>query len=352
MTSIESVEHLHASAGWRNYHYLKITTTDGVVGWAEYDEALRAPGVTSVIEQLEPHVIGQPVDDVEAITTRLATLTRPAPGSAVGMGIGAIENAVLDAKARSLGVPCYSLLGGKVRDRIRVYWSHCATWRISFPQWFGNEINHIDQVSELGAEVKDSQFTALKTNIFRYDDAGKPRSWMPGFGLQNEPAMNVERPILNDMRRHLAALREGTGPDIDILIDLNFNAHTEGYLRIARELANLDLFWLEIDHDSAEGLARVRSASTNAISGGETLFGTKGFMPYFKAGALGRGDHRLDLERHVAVNEDRRRGSRQRCQRRTAQLLRPPMHDDERPFRGCGAELAHYGDRHRPPRLG
>ncbi len=289
MSTIASIDHLHASAGWRNYHYLKLTTNDGVAGWAEYDEALRSPGVTAVIDRLAPHVIGRSVHDIEGITTRLGTLTRPAPGSAVTMGIGAIENAVLDAKARTLGVPCYSLLGGKVRDRIRVYWSHCGTWRISLPQFYGNAIDHIDQVVELGAEVKESPFGALKTNIFRYDADGRPRSWFPGFGNPDEPGLNVEREILRNIRRHLEALREGAGPDTDILIDLNFNARPEGYLRIVRELADLDLFWIEIDCDSAEGLSRVRAASTNAISGGETLFGSKGFLPFFQQGSLDVG---------------------------------------------------------------
>jgi L-alanine-DL-glutamate epimerase-like enolase superfamily enzyme len=44
----------------------------------------------------------------------------------VAEAMGAIENALLDAKAKRLGVPCYELLGGKQRDRIRLYWSHCA----------------------------------------------------------------------------------------------------------------------------------------------------------------------------------------------------------------------------------
>lgn len=284
--TIAQIEHLHAGAGWRNYHYLKLTTSDGVVGWAEYDEALRAPGATSVIDQLTPHAVGRPIDDIERLTNRLATLTRAAAGSAVSMAIGAIENAALDAKARTLGVPCYSLLGGKVRDQIRVYWSHCATWRIGLPQWYGNEINHIDQVVELGAEVRESQFTALKTNIFDYDSNGVPRGWFPGFGQPDDPALNVERSVLRNIRRHLEALQEGAGPDVDLLMDINFNARTEGLLRIVKELNDFDMFWLEIDHDSAEGLARVREASSSAISGGETLFGTKEFLPHFQAGSL------------------------------------------------------------------
>ncbi len=72
--------------------------------------------------------------------------TRPAAGGVVALALGAIENALLDVKAKALGVPCYELLGGKIRDRIRVYWSHCATWRINHPAWFKPAITDLDGV--------------------------------------------------------------------------------------------------------------------------------------------------------------------------------------------------------------
>ena len=88
------------------------------------------------------------------------------------------------------------------------------------------------------------------------------------------------------MAAFLDAFRDGAGEDMDLLLDLNFNARTEGYLRIARALADHDLFWMEIDIDSAEGLARIREQARCAISGGETLFGVRQFLPYFQAGSL------------------------------------------------------------------
>ena len=69
----------------------------------------------------------------ERIFAELSAATRPATGGVVALALGAIENALLDAKGKLLGVPCYELLGGKIRDRVRVYWSHCATWRINHP---------------------------------------------------------------------------------------------------------------------------------------------------------------------------------------------------------------------------
>ncbi|MDH4148611.1 MAG: mandelate racemase/muconate lactonizing enzyme family protein, partial [Acidimicrobiia bacterium] len=115
---------------------------------------------------------------------------------------------------------------------------------------------------------------------------GKLRGWLPGFGTPYEPGLNVERDTLRDLHRLLEAFIDGAGPDVDILLDLNFNARTEGYLRAVRSLADLGLFWIEIDTDSADGLALVRSQSPNPISGGETLFGVRGFLPYLQHQAL------------------------------------------------------------------
>jgi galactonate dehydratase len=62
----------------------------------------------------------------------MQALRRTSAGGVVQQAIGAIENALLDVKARALGIPVYELLGGPVRDRIRLYWSHCGTYRVSW----------------------------------------------------------------------------------------------------------------------------------------------------------------------------------------------------------------------------
>src|SRR6202047_1213130 len=118
-------------AGGRRRH--RAAGRAGSGGGSECDEGFGSPGVSAVIERLAGRVIGQPVFDHERIYTELYCLTRPAAGGVVAEGLGAIENALLDAKAKAPGLPCHALLGGKLRDRIRVYWSHCATWRINHP---------------------------------------------------------------------------------------------------------------------------------------------------------------------------------------------------------------------------
>jgi L-alanine-DL-glutamate epimerase-like enolase superfamily enzyme len=282
---VTELEVRRCDAGWRNYYFLKLSTDDGIVGWSEFDEGFGSPGVTAVIERLTPRVVGQSPLDHERIHAELYAATRPAAGGVVAEGLGAIENALLDAKAKALGVPCHVLLGGKLRDRVRVYWSHCATWRISRPEFYPPAITNLDGVRQIGAEARERGFSALKTNIALFDE-GTPRGWVPGFARPFYPELNVERRILRNLRAHLEAIRDGAGPDMDLLLDLNFNAKTEGYLKILREIADIDMFWVEIDSYSPQALGYIRRHSPHPISSCETLLGQREFLPYFGAQSM------------------------------------------------------------------
>lgn len=282
-SKVTSLELLACDAGWRNYQFVKLTTEDRVIGWSEYDDC--SPGVSAAIQRLAGRVVGQNVFQHERIYAELFAATRPAAGGVMTQALGAIENAILDAKAKLLGVPCYELLGGKIRDRIRVYWTHCATWRINDPAWYKPAIETLDGVKAIGREVRDKNFTALKTNIFTYA-GGRPNGWRPGFGLPFQPELNVERKVLRDLRMHLEAIRDGAGPDVDILLDLNFNAKTEGYLKILREIVDLDMFWIELDSFNPEALGFIRRQSSHPISSCETLTGLSEFLPYFREQAI------------------------------------------------------------------
>jgi len=286
-SKVAALETLACDAGWRNYYYVKLRTEDGLVGWSEFDEGFGAPGVGAAIQKLATRVIGQPVGDHERIYAELYALTRPAAGGVVALAMGAIENAMLDAKAKALGVPCYALLGGRMRERIRVYWSHCATWRINHPTWYKPAITDLDGVKAIGREVREKGFTACKTNLFLYDGQKKnPKGWRPGFASPFYPELNVDKPVLRNLCMHLEALRDGAGPDVDLLLDLNFHAKTEGFLKILRAIREFDMFWVEIDSYAPEALAHIRSHSPHPISSCETLLGLRDFMPYFRAQAM------------------------------------------------------------------
>jgi galactonate dehydratase len=276
---------LSCGASWRNYHFVKVTTEDGLVGWSEFDEGFGSPGVGAVIDRLAWRVVGQSAFEHERVITDLQNVTRPGAGGVVGQALGAIENALLEAKAKALQVPCYELLGGAIRDRLRVYWSHCVTWRARRPH-YQPEITDADGVRAIAREVRDRGFTALKTNIFGYDEQGRLHGWAPGFGTPYEPERNAHRDVVRGLRQHLETVREAAGPDVDVLLDLNFNVKPEGCLQILRALEDLGPFWVEFDTLNADALAWLRSRSRVPIASGETLIGLQQFLPFLKRGAM------------------------------------------------------------------
>lgn len=285
---VTAIETMACDAGWRNYFFVKLSTDEGIVGWSEFDEGFGSPGVGAVIEQLSKRLVGYDVFQHERWFAEASCLTRPAPGSVIGQALGALENALLDAKAKALKVPCYELLGGKLRDRVRVYWSHCPTWRINHPKFFGPPVTDLDGVRSSAQEATERGFTALKTNIFLHDE-GAATAWRPGFAVPFQPELNVTPRLIRNIRDHLAALQDGVSPDTEILIDLNFNAKPEGLLRILRAIADVPLLWVEIDSFNPQALAYVRQQSPHPVASCETLFGVRGFLPFLQAQAMDVG---------------------------------------------------------------
>jgi galactonate dehydratase len=284
---IAQIESLHADAGWRTYDFLKITTDDGLVGWSEYNESFGGRGVSAIIDHLVPFLIGKDARAYEAHVALMYAVRRQAAGGAVQQAIGAIENALLDVKARALGIPVYEMLGGPVRDRIRLYWSHCGTYRVSYWQSMDlPPVRTLDDIVALGKEVVAKGYTGLKTNVLLLND-GNPRGHVPGFARgESFPELNPERYAIDAIREQLAAFREGAGPGMDILVDLNFNYKTEGFLKMARAMEPFNLFWVEIDTRSPQALHYIRSQTTIPVASGECLFGRRDYRPFFEQGSM------------------------------------------------------------------
>jgi L-alanine-DL-glutamate epimerase-like enolase superfamily enzyme len=281
---IVAIEDLHCDAGWRVWSFLKVVTDDGVVGWSEYNESYGSKGLTAVIKKLAERLIGLDPRPVERISSMLYAATRQAPGGMIQQAIAAIENALVDVKARALGIPVCELLNGPVRDRLRLYWSHCGSYRLNHAAVMGTAgVHTLGDIKALGAEVREKGFTALKTNIFRTDQA-QPFMYQPGFAAgDGYPELNVDRGLLRLISRQMAAFREGAGDDVDLLLDLNFNFQTEGYLEVARAIEPYGLMWLEIDSFDPAALALIRRQSRTPIASCESLFGRRQFRPYFDA---------------------------------------------------------------------
>lgn len=284
---IRAIESLHCDAGWRNFSFLKISTDEGLIGYSEYNESYGSPGLSNVIQKLGELLVGQDPRAIERITANLYARTRQAPEGLISQAIAAIENALVDIKAKALGIPVYELFGGPVRDRLRLYWSHFGTYRIHHAETMGvTPLRNIGDVEALAAEVVARGFSGMKTNIFLFDDAGADLH-MPGFGKRNElPELNWNRDLTVRLRQQITAMRTGAGPDADLFLDLNFNFKTEGYLQITHALDDLGLSWFEIDSFDAQALRDIRRANCTPIASCESLFGRRGFREFFERHAM------------------------------------------------------------------
>jgi galactonate dehydratase len=282
---VARLDTLSCDAGWRPWIFLKATAEDGAVGWAEITDSHGSPrGLSGIVEDLSPLVVGRDPRMVERIVWDLLRATRQSPGSVIQKAIGGIENALLDLKGKALGVPVYELFGGPTRDEVDVYWSHCGTTRARAWEVTGTKkLESYDDVAALGREVVERGFGAFKTNIVVPGD--EPQVLMPGFqgdGLDRNPSPDLEDALV----RLLEAFREGTKGKAEPIVDLNFNLTTEGVLRVARALAEQGLAWLEVDSFDPLSLATVRSAAAMPICSGENLYTNRGFRPFLEAGAL------------------------------------------------------------------
>ncbi|MER3409901.1 MAG: mandelate racemase/muconate lactonizing protein [Thermoleophilia bacterium] len=282
---VTQLETLACDGGWRPFLFLKVSTDEGLVGWAEVTDSHGSPrGLFGVVEDLAPLVVGRDPRASEAIYWDLYRATRQSPGSIVAKAIAGIENALLDVKAKALGVPVYELFGGPLRTTVPVYWSHCGTTRARAWQVTGTpKLDSYEAVAALGREVVERGFRAFKTNLVVPGE--EPQVLHPGFhgpGLDRNPSREVEEAL----RRLLDAFYEGTGGGAEPIVDLNFNFAPEGMLRVARALEEYGLMWLEADTYEPAALAHVRRGTTLPICSGENLYGARAFRPFFEQAAM------------------------------------------------------------------
>jgi D-galactarolactone cycloisomerase len=230
---------------------VKITTSDGAVGWGESFGPPRV--LASLLAELTGQLIGQPVDVREPFLLQNLQLGyhRTSGGLHVA-ALSGVDIALWDAYARTLGVPVSRLLGGQLRDRIPAYASTGYVTATRDPGEFR------DQIARAVAEG----FTGAKIKV--------------GTGL----AEDVARTEIT---------RELLGPDGLLMVDYNANATVDTVRRSLARLRELDLYWVEEPlppHDAA-GWALLRDLGV-PVAAGEALYTRYGFRDVIAG-------HRVDI---------------------------------------------------------
>jgi L-alanine-DL-glutamate epimerase-like enolase superfamily enzyme len=272
---ITRVEPILCDGGWWPWVFAKVETDEGIVGYGECSDNRACPrGVAGCIQDMEHILLDQDPRAVEKLYWDMYRLARQSLGGIAHKAIAGIEVALWDIKAKALNVPLYELFGGPIRDKIRLYWSHCGTYRARYPDILGTPpLKTMADIANLGREVVNRGFTALKTNMV-----------VPG-----EPAYivwttdgNIDNFIVEKVEKLISTFRQAVGDKVDICLDLNFNFKTEGNIRIARALEPYNLLWLEIDTYDPEALLQIKQATKIPICSGENLYTCRGYKPFLE----------------------------------------------------------------------
>ena len=278
---ITNIETFVVDAGWRPWTFVKVETDEGVTGWGECSDGEAPFGVVGTIEDMKRTLIGQ---DPRAYETRFWDLRRrlrQSPGGIGSKAMAGLDCAFVDIKARSLGISVTELFGGPIRDKVRVYWSHCGSSRVRHHEMIGvPPINTWDDITALGKEVVSRGFTAFKTNSVM---PGQNGTWFSGFdgkmGPNDEWAPNY---VVGHIEKLIGTFRDAVGPDVDINLDLNFHFKPEACMRIAKALEKFNMHWLEIDRYDPEALLQIKQSTSTRICTGENLYYMHDYIPYFE----------------------------------------------------------------------
>jgi L-alanine-DL-glutamate epimerase-like enolase superfamily enzyme len=283
---IAKVETILCDAAWRPWIFVRVETDDGLVGWGECSDGRMPYGVAASVKDYASILIGQDPRQVERLYWDMFWISRQNLGGVAHKAIAGIELALWDIKARALGVSVCELFGGPLRDRLRVYWSHCGTSRARNYEMLGvPPIRSYDDITNLGREVVEKGFTALKTNIVI---PGDPASvYSPGFDSSGAGMDGiVSAQVLDRVERLIGTFREAVGPDVGIALDINYNFRTDGVQQVAKILEPFNMQWLEYDTWDPAALRQIKDSTTTRIASCESLITPKQFRPYLEQHAM------------------------------------------------------------------
>ncbi len=222
--------------------FLKVETDEGIAGWGEPVVEGRAATVAAAVAELADYLIGK---DPFLIEDHWTVLYRGGfyRGGPVHMSaLAGIDQALWDIKGRALGVPVHQLLGGRLRERIRVY------------AWIGGD-RPADAVA--GAkEVAACGFSAVKMN-----------------GAEELQFVDSHRGIDAVVER-VGAVRQAMGPGFGIAVDFHGRVHRPMAKVLARELDPFKLMFIEepVLSEHAEALKEIAAHTATPIALGERLY--------------------------------------------------------------------------------
>lgn len=238
-----------------NWVFVKVYTDEGISGVGEGTLEYKEKALAGAVEHIKSYLIGK---DPRQIEKHYHDIYRDAywrGGAVLTSALSAVETAMWDILGKSLGVPVYQLLGGKVREDCRIYVNG----------WFAGA-KEPAEFAEKAKLAVNRGVTALK--------------WDP-FG---KAYLRISNRELDRALECVSAVRAAVGKEIDLLIEGHGRFDVPTGIEIAKKLEEFSPMWFEepVPPDNLDALKAVRDKSPVAIAAGERLYTRYGYRELFK----------------------------------------------------------------------
>jgi len=250
---IEKIELFKVPPRWL---FLKITTRSGIFGWGEPVIEGKASTVAACVNELSKNIIGRLANDIEDIWQVLYKGGFYRGGPILMSAISGIDQALWDIKGKHLGVPVYDLLGGPVREKMKMY---C---------WIGGD--HPEVVLEQAKQKVEQGYKAVKMN------ATGTFEWIDTIKKVKTATNNIK------------ILREEFGDDLDIGLDFHGRVHKGMVKRLIDELKPYNPMFIEepVLSENNESLDYIYNYTSIPIATGERMFSRWDFKEILHRGVV------------------------------------------------------------------
>ena len=239
--------------------FLRVQTDDGIVGWGEPGGEARIGAVEAAIGDLQELLVGRNPLEVERIWQSLTSASGDYGGPILSSAVAGVDQALWDIAGKTHGVPVHELLGGPVRDAMRLY------------SWIGAERTGECSPESIAAEAAAEAakgFTAVKMNA-------------------SSALLAIDRPgRVEEIVERAAAVREALGPEGDFAIDCHGRVSRPMARRLLPLLEPYQPLFVEepLLSEFADAYAELVRLTSIPIAAGERLYDRAAFLPFFEAG--------------------------------------------------------------------
>jgi len=265
---------------------VRIVTDEGICGHGEIEST--KPYLKPVVLTYKPHLLGEDPTNVERVMLKIRRLGAFKPW---GSAVSAIEMALWDIAGKAAGVPVYKLLGGKVRDRVRVY-----NGGVRFPLSGQSPEDYAANMAKMKAAGEG--FTIIKQGVgfhsamslevpdFFYGDQRAHESYQPNRGSLTERG-------LKHVVAYVEAMKSVLGDSIGFALDCGPGCTVPDAIRLARALEPLNIMWLEdlvggdyIPYAGAAQFREVTRSTSTPTHTGEQIYLRQNFLELIEKQAV------------------------------------------------------------------